>query len=213
MGVIKQGILGGFSGKVGNVIGATWNGIDYMRIMPANVENPKTEAQLDQRSKFATTLFFLQPFTVFLRTGFRRYAKEMTEFNAAMSYNIKNAITGSYPSYSVDLSNALISRGKLAGALNPDAVSSTPGTVTFTWDDNSVYGNAHTTDKSMLVVYNPDKKDAIFVIDGADRSTGTDDLTIPTEYMSDTLHAFIAFIREDGRRVSNSTYIGTVSII
>jgi hypothetical protein len=31
MGTIKQGILGGFSGKVGTVIGASWKGINYMR--------------------------------------------------------------------------------------------------------------------------------------------------------------------------------------
>ena len=31
MGKIKQGILGGFKGKVGTVIGSSWNGISYMR--------------------------------------------------------------------------------------------------------------------------------------------------------------------------------------
>ena len=54
MGKINQGILGGFSGKVGNVIGGTWKGIDYMRVKPAHVTNPKTEGQVDQRSKFCT---------------------------------------------------------------------------------------------------------------------------------------------------------------
>ena len=31
MGTIKQGILGGFSGKVGTVVGSSWKGISYMR--------------------------------------------------------------------------------------------------------------------------------------------------------------------------------------
>ena len=31
MGTINQGILGGFSGKVGTVIGGSWKGITYMR--------------------------------------------------------------------------------------------------------------------------------------------------------------------------------------
>jgi hypothetical protein len=30
MGTINKGILGGFSGKVGTVVGGTWKGIDYM---------------------------------------------------------------------------------------------------------------------------------------------------------------------------------------
>ena len=37
MGTIKKGILGGFSGKVGTVIGAAWKGIDYMRSVSTSV--------------------------------------------------------------------------------------------------------------------------------------------------------------------------------
>jgi hypothetical protein len=52
MGKIKQGILGGFKGKVGTVIGASWNGIAYMRGLAQSVKNPKTAAQLQQRAFF-----------------------------------------------------------------------------------------------------------------------------------------------------------------
>ena len=52
MGKIKQGILGGFKGKVGTVIGASWNGITYMRGLAQSVKNPKTAAQLQQRAYF-----------------------------------------------------------------------------------------------------------------------------------------------------------------
>jgi hypothetical protein len=53
MGTIKQGILGGFSGKVGTVIGASWKGINYMRSIPQHVKNPRTAGQVSQRSKKA----------------------------------------------------------------------------------------------------------------------------------------------------------------
>ena len=52
MGKIKQGILGGFKGKVGTVIGSSWNGIAYMRGLPQSQKDPKTAAQLSQRSFF-----------------------------------------------------------------------------------------------------------------------------------------------------------------
>ena len=39
MGTIKQGILGGFSGKVGTVVGSSWKGISYMRGQAQNVKN------------------------------------------------------------------------------------------------------------------------------------------------------------------------------
>jgi hypothetical protein len=38
---IPKGILGGFSGKVGNVVGDNWKGIDSMRVKPSTVANPQ----------------------------------------------------------------------------------------------------------------------------------------------------------------------------
>ena len=52
MGTIKQGILGGFSGKVGTVIGSSWKGISYMKGRAQSVRNPKTAAQVMQRNYF-----------------------------------------------------------------------------------------------------------------------------------------------------------------
>lgn len=48
MGRIKKGILGGFSGKVDSVVGASWRGIDYMRSLPRTSDKPATVAQLEQ---------------------------------------------------------------------------------------------------------------------------------------------------------------------
>ena len=67
MGTIKQGILGGFSGKVGTVIGGSWKGISYMRSQAQSVKNPRTDGQLSQRSKFALALDFLKPLTDIVR--------------------------------------------------------------------------------------------------------------------------------------------------
>ena len=52
MGKIKQGILGGFKGTVGTVIGSSWNGIAYMKGKPQSVRNPRTDAQVQQREFF-----------------------------------------------------------------------------------------------------------------------------------------------------------------
>ena len=212
MGKINQGILGGFSGQVGNVIGANWKGIDYMRIKPANVANPRTEAQVDQRSKFSTVLQFLQPLKGFIKVGFRGYAIKMTEFNSAMSYNLNNAVVGTYPDFLVDFTNSLVSRGGLTGALNPTVESIAVGQINFAWVDNTVDGNARATDKAMVLAYNPSKKEAVYVTDGVDRSVANQTLTVPDQYSGDEVHAFIAFISEDGKEVANSKYIGSVVV-
>ncbi|NLF44398.1 MAG: hypothetical protein GX587_17040 [Bacteroidales bacterium] len=212
MGKISQGILGGFSGKVGNVIGGNWKGIDYMRVKPASVANPQTAGQVDQRTKFSTVLGFLQPLRGFLKVGFRNYAVKMTEFNSAMSYNVQNAIIGDYPDFIIDFEAALISRGGLTAALNPTVGSDLTGVLQFNWVDNSIDGNARPTDRAMVLAYNPTRNEAVYVTDGSPRSAGAHTLTVPNQYSGDTVYAFIAFISADGKEVSNSRYIGSVEV-
>ena len=108
-----------------------------MRSLATNVSNPQTEPQMAQRQKFSVTMGFLQPLTEFVKTGFKNYAVKKTCLNAAMSYNIRNAISGAYPDQVIDYPNALVSRGSLPAALNQVAASTVAGTVVFTWDDNS----------------------------------------------------------------------------
>ena len=154
MGKISKGILGGFSGKVGNVVGGNWKGIDYMRIKPSTVANPQSKGQVDQRSRFSIALQFLQPMKEFIKVGFKNYAIKMTAFNSAMSYNVQNAVIGDYPEFEIDYASALLSRGGLAQALNANANAPAAGQVQFTWDDNSDYGNANATEFNYDEFYN-----------------------------------------------------------
>jgi hypothetical protein len=212
MGKINQGILGGVSGQVGNVIGGTWKGIDYLRIKPSSVANPRTEGQVDQRTKFSTALLFLQPMTDFLRTGFKLYANKMTQFNAAMSYNLNNAITGAYPNFMIDYASALVSRGNLTGAANGAASSPSAGSVEVTWTDNSASGSAVATDKSLIVLLNTSRGEAIFTSAGPERSVGSATIPVPSEYSGESVEVFLGFISADGTKVANSVYLGSVAV-
>jgi hypothetical protein len=209
MGKIGQGILGGLSGKVGNIIGGSWKGIDYIRIKPTSVANPRTEGQVNQRNKFRVTLEYLQANKGFVKIGYKSFATKKTEFNAAMSYILNNAIGGIAPDFTVDYSLALLSRGTLSGVLNGVTDLATPGQVSFDWDDNSAEGNANATDKAMLLVYNPSKKESISILDGVDRTVGSQVVTIPNTYAGETVELFMAFVSADGKIVSNSVYLGS----
>lgn len=209
MGKISQGILGGISGKVGNVVGGTWKGIDYIRIKPSNVANPRTEGQVNQRNKFTITLEYLQATKDFIKIGYKAFATKKTEFNAAMSYVLNNAVGGISPNFTIDYSLALLSRGSLSSVLNGSTDLATAGQVTFNWDDNSTDGNANATDKAMVLVYNPSKKESISILDGAERTVGSQVVTIPNTYAGDNVRLFMAFVSADGSQVSNSVYLGS----
>lgn len=213
MGIINQGILGGVSGKIGNVVGGSWKGIDYLRIMPASVANPKTPAQMDQRSKFITVIKFLQPMVEFLRVGFKLYAIKMTQFNSAMSYNLQNAITGTYPDYSIDYSKALISRGSLTRATGFGVEAASATEMSISWINNSGVGNAASTDKAILLAYNIDSRTVSYKTAGIDRSEGEDMLSVPVELSGGTFEVFLGFISEDGLLVANSVYVGSITLV
>lgn len=209
MGKIGRGILGGVSGKVANVVGARWKGIDYIRAKPQSVANPRTLLQVNQRTKFALVLRFLQPNLNFIKIGYKNYAVKKSQFNSAMSFILNNAIIGVSPDFEIDYSLALLSRGNLAGALNPVFDLSTPGQVQFSWDDNSTDGNALATDKVMVVAFNPLKGESVYLTEGATRADLSQTIIIPNSYAGDDLQLFISFMNADETQLSNSIYIGS----
>ena len=208
MGKIGRGILGGVSGKVANIVGSRWKGIDYIRAKPLSVANPRTLLQVNQRTKFALVLRFLQPNLNFVKIGYKNYAVKKSQFNSAMSYLLNNAIIGVSPNFEIDYSLALLSRGNLSTALNPVFDLSTPGQVEFSWDDNSTDGNANATDKVMVVAYNPLKGESIYLTEGAIRTYLSQSLVLPNSYSGEEVHLFISFMSADETQLSNSTYIG-----
>ena len=212
MGTIKQGILGGFSGKVGTVIGSSWKGISYMRGRAQSVRNPRSEGQVEQRSKFALTLNFLKPITTYVRLGFKAYANKQTAFNAAMSYTVKNAITGEFPDYALDFSRALVSRGNLTQPVNAHATMVT-GKVNIGWNDNSGQGDAQATDVAMPLAFNADKGEAVFSTAAASREDRAATLAFPADWMGDTVELYIGFASADGNNVATSIYLGSHTVI
>ncbi|AND65190.1 hypothetical protein AX766_12745 [Flavobacterium covae] len=209
MGKIGRGILGGVSGKVANVVGSRWKGIDYIRAKPQSVANPRTLLQVNQRTKFALVLRFLQPNLNFIKIGYKNYAVKKSQFNSAMSYILNNAIIGVSPDFEIDYSLALLSRGNLTGALNPVFDLTTSGQVQFSWDDNSTDGNALPTDKVMVVAYNPIKGESVYLSGGATRADLSQTVIIPNSYAGDELQLFISFMNAEETQLSNSIYIGS----
>src|SRR6476659_5936096 len=102
MGRITKGILGGFVGKVGTVIGSQRNGVDIITSIPKKSTKPPTTSQLNQRERFGLGIGFLQPINPILRLGFKSADPRLSSINVAMSYLLQNAITGSSGNYSLD---------------------------------------------------------------------------------------------------------------
>lgn len=203
MGQIKQGILGGFSGRVGTVVGSSWKKVSYMRALAISVSNPRTLKQQAQRGKFVKCLRFLCAIVPYVRTGYKQLAQEYSAFNAAMSYLLRHAVVGSGRDIAMDYERVLVARGTLMPVLNA-AVAKEEGKLSFSWDDNSGMGDALDTDLAMPLAYNKARGEAIYLSAGAARKDGKAELALPANWGDDALAVYLAFVAEDGTRVTNS---------
>src|SRR5574344_810168 len=112
MGVIKQGILGGFQNKVGAVIGSNWKGIATMRSRPISVANPRTGKQVAVRSDFSTLVKMASALNATLiRPYWSRFAQKKTGANAFISANY-GKLAGTVAGLEERL---ILSQGKLDG--------------------------------------------------------------------------------------------------
>ena len=92
MGTIKQGILGGFSGKVGTVIGSSWKGISYMRGQAQHYTTQATWGTLFCQRALSAIIEVLRPIASTLRLTFGDYDHGMSTFNKAVKNNYPGAI-------------------------------------------------------------------------------------------------------------------------
>jgi len=213
MGTIKQGILGGFSGKVGTVIGSSWKGIAYMRSIAQSVKNVRSAKQVAHRAKFSMLIDLLKQFSDFIAISFKEYAKKMSEFNAATQINYNNGVIGgTYPSLTVDASKLVVARGSLTGVPSATAEIS-GGMAKISWTDNSGEGDASATDKALLVFYNITKGQVVaFANTGKTRTNGSYSTSVVDAWAGDSVACYLAFQKADGSVVSDSVYAGTVTL-
>ncbi len=212
MGTINKGILGGFSGKVGNIVGGRWKGIDYMRSLGSRRTTAPTEKQKEQQMKFALIARFQQPLANLLAKSFRIYAIKMTGMNSAMGYNLKHAVIGAYPDFLIDYSKILVSRGDMPNVLNPLAESLTPGKINFSWLNNGGVGKALDSDRSILVAYCPVLQQCVYTDSGPDRSTEIAMLDL-TSFSGLEIQTWIGFISENEMQVATSVFTGAVTVM
>jgi hypothetical protein len=212
MGRVKKGILGGFSGKVGTVVGGKWRGKEFMRSLPTRSKNSKKSMLLLQaQAKFALATQFAQGMKDLLDLGFSKYAKGKTGLNSAVAFILKNAITGTYPDYQIVYDQLLVSRGSLLNAFDGKAAAGAQETIQFTWTNNAGPANAKATDQVLLAAYCPAFKCSVYKI-GAARNAGTDTLFMPG-FSGQLVHTWMSFISADQSDIASSVYRGEITIV
>lgn len=202
MGVIKQGILGGFQNKVGPVIGTSWKGINVIKSRPTSVAYSNTELQQEQRTAMRQIAAYLRSFGLdnvrllnnaqaVKMSGYNRCVKKVNTFKPGndLSGHVKCLASGSYTKPSFIASAAF-------------AVDTVNKSCTVLWDD--LFGTVNVPDgvKAMVTVQ---AKDGLSCTPAVYGSRTSDAANIDLAKFTDLAHLTVGvcFIAPDGMSTSD----------
>jgi hypothetical protein len=206
MARLLSGVNGPFRGKLGTAVAVTWKGRHYLRSLPTRKLKEKPPPTQHQ-NKFKILHHWLQPLVDYLREGFKGYSETVEGYNAAKSYNLRNAFLMENDKWVVDPSLVLVSHGNLELSENTGCYIDGKQ-LHFRWDVTASIGDDQ-FDQAMLLAYDADHRRVEFNTTGEFRKTGKAILKI---FRRGNYHVYIAFRAHDRSRQSNSQYLGMITV-
>lgn len=208
MARFNKGIIGAYTGKVGNIVGSSWRGIDYVRSLPKKSSKPASDKQLAQRIKFGMTTSFLKSIKDVLMLGYADSKQRgKTGYNVAFQHFIDKAIVGNYPNFSIDYAAVKIASGSLAILMSLETVESSPSVLTLGWEPTINKFNAFSDDQVLAILYEP-VENLFYAYEGATRNDSTLEIALPASYSGKTVVGWAFTIHRDGGITSSSQYLG-----
>ena len=212
MARLKNGLLGGISGKISDVIGYIRYGKAFVKVKSIKPAKERQPGQLEGQQRMMVVNEFINSMTEFVRIGFALDAakKPHSANAAAKSYQMKNAVIGEYPSLAIDYPKVLLSKGIIDPPVDASAVALVNG-IKFNWELSRRTEVYHKRSRAMLLVYAPSLKKSFFTLSGFSILDKTGFLELPLEFKDQLLHAYITFLRDDQQQISNSAYAGAIT--
>ena len=201
MAKLHQGILGGFSGTVGTVIGYRRNNQWFMRAKPRFVANPRTEAQQAHRRQFGDMVSLASKLLPALKVGMRHYAPQhaMTAGNAFVHLNWTRE-------GAISLKDMKLSVGPVPMVTFTE-VTVEDGVLALRWDKNLHHHGAKNEDTIKIYAYN-EEQGLTQCVATAERRTRRLSTLLPDAFREAHLWALI----EDPQgRTSESQYLEPIS--
>lgn len=204
MAKIKQGILGGFSGKVAGVVGTSWKGRAVMKSRPLSVSNPKTEAQVSQRGKFSDIAALASEIlTTFVQPVENPISGDISGYNLFVKDN-KQAFD---EAHQIVMAKFVSGGGKLLNLESAEITGSLADEeVILSWTNSAGISALRKTDKVYAAVVTL-KGELVAVTSGTStRNDGTVTIKFVREFddlqQGDYIYCIYAVVSADGRDVS-----------
>ena len=212
MGKIESGAFSSVSGKVGNLVGATWKKVTYLKAKPKRSSKPPTQQQEEQRLRFRTVTKFVSLLTPLLRITNKGRAADSTTSNVSFKEIISHNLVGVYPNFEIDIPSCIITKGILVNGGNPSVQPKPNGILEFNWNDNSGNLLAKPEDQAILIVYCPELPAADFRTDAGPRNAGTATMNA-SAFAGKQVHTWISFMGKATGEIATSEYTGLHTVL
>lgn len=212
MATIKKGILGGFSGTVGTVVGSTWRGMDIIKSRPKTSRSNPTPLQLMQREKFALAIKFQNSLRAMQSRLYGENAGVKSRVNLAASYLLKEVIAYENGQAKLLMDKVIVTKGTLTGFQNLTVTPAAAQTLNFTWEDNSSQIMAKATDIFCTAVYEEESAEFVIREGPEQRPTTNAAVVLPAPWSGKTVHIYAFYQTFEQDAACNSFYLGTAVV-
>ena len=211
MGKIKQGILGGFRGKVGTVVGSYWNGIFYMKALPQSSKKGRSGSKMLQGYFKELVTLSMSLSKEDLEFIYPRKPKGMTRRNLLVKQLASYAAVVD-ESKTVDLDSLSTLGNAPTTALPAVAVAVNRDDLQISWEAVTYYRDQHPDDYPVILVANATQQ-RLFLIGSSVplRASGKQSFAVslkPYGRERDEFSGFMFVTSQDRSRVS----IGTLGV-
>ena len=190
--------MGGFSGRLGPAVGYMWNGIWVVRSRPGQVRNPRSAAQMAQRTAFKAEVQLAAAMRTAVMQGLTPAARQvhMTAYNLFVSIN-QPCFALSDSGLEVDWEHLQLSAGPVAPVLPQAPQLSADGVLSLEFDPNHGERRSRGRDLVRLYVYCPELEEGRLAAPVYRRDRRIS-LLLPDEYIGRRLVVYTFAVDEQG---------------
>ena len=211
MAKFENGYMGGFSGKLGSAIGYMWNGKWCLRSRPAQVSNPRTEAQQEHRAAFREQVRLAARMRWVLLQSMTEPARAagMTAYNLFVSLN-QHAFSTVGGQLEVDYQSLVLSMGPVAPVQASQVVATGGSRLEVDFERNPLHQQCDAYDAVHLYVYSPSLGQGYLAAPVYRRQKKVSVL-LPDQFEGTEVHTYL-YVSDQKGRCSETTYGGCLTV-
>jgi len=219
MAIIKNGVNGTVSGKAGSVVFVLTKTGNYVRSLPRVKKRKPSAGQLLFRTRFKMVRSHIIMLNPIIKLGYKTYSAPKRPYDAAMSYNLKEALIRQDDGFAIDWQKFMIAKG------SPNPINSysmdfdqESQVLEVTWEYDTYLENKNKIQNynSFLVLYSATDDRVEYPILTNDSksklSSGRQNIKIREHKKEVTYEVFIFFVESYGEGNTDSLHLGSIKV-